>query len=66
MQKTKPFLLIAALIGLGACTQGSDLERAAIGGGVGCLVGELIEDGECITGAAIGAAGGALANDVDL
>lgn len=66
MQKTKPFVLIAALVGLAACTEGSDLERAAIGGGVGCLVGELLEDGECIAGAAIGAAGGALADDIDL
>jgi hypothetical protein len=66
MRKTKPFLLIAALVGLSACAQGSDLERAAIGGGVGCLLGELFEDGECIAGAAIGAAGGALADDIDL
>lgn len=64
MQKNIPFIVIAALLGLGACSQGSDLERAAIGGAAGCLIGELIEDGECIAGAAIGAAGGALANDI--
>lgn len=42
---------------------GSDLERALIGGAIGCAAGEIIEDGECVTGAAIGAAGGALSND---
>jgi len=44
----------------------SDIERAGIGAAVGCAVGEIIEDGECITGAAIGGVGGALSNDLGL
>ena len=64
MQKTKSFILIAAILGLAACSQGTDLERAAIGGAAGCLVGEIIDDGECLTGAVVGAAGGALADDI--
>ena len=64
MQKNLTFLAIAAILGLSACDQGSDLERAIIGAGAGCLAGEIIEDGECITGAAVGGAAGALADDV--
>ncbi|WP_179381196.1 hypothetical protein [Jannaschia marina] len=56
-----PALVLVA--GLSACNTGSDLERAAVGGVVGCAVGEIIDDGKCVTGAAVGAAGGALAND---
>ncbi len=64
MQKTLSFAIIAALIALAGCSQGSDLERAAVGGAAGCLIGEILEDGKCLTGAAVGAAGGALANDI--
>lgn len=64
MQKKLPFVIIAALVGLAGCSQGSDLERAMVGGAAGCLVGEIIDDGECLTGAVIGAAGGALADDI--
>ena len=60
----KSLILLATLAGLAGCTQGSDLERAVVGGAAGCLVGELLEDGKCVTGAAIGAAGGALADDI--
>lgn len=57
-------LAIFATLGLTACNQGSDLERAAIFGAAGCAIGEIYEDGECLTGAAIGAVGGALADDI--
>ncbi|CTQ51328.1 hypothetical protein [Jannaschia donghaensis] len=56
-----PALVLVA--GLSACNAGTDLERAAIGGVVGCAVGEIVSDGKCIAGAGIGAAGGALSND---
>ena len=49
---------------LAACQQGSDFERAAVGAVIGCAAGEILEDGNCIPGAAIGAAGGALADDI--
>ena len=64
MLKKLSFLSIAAMFGLAGCNQGSDLERAIIGGAIGCAAGEIYEDGECITGAAIGATAGALANDI--
>lgn len=64
MQKKLPFVLIATLLGLAGCSQGSDLERALVGGAAGCLIGEIIDEGECVTGAVVGAAGGALADDI--
>jgi len=62
-----PRFLLPALglvLALGACQQGSDLERAAIGGAIGCAAGEIIDDGNCVAGAGLGAAAGALANDI--
>ena len=64
MQKKIPFFAAAAILGLAGCNSGSDLERALIGGAIGCAAGEIYQDGECITGAAIGATAGALANDI--
>ena len=64
MHKNIPFIVVATLLGLAGCSQGTDLERAAIGGAAGCLVGEIIDSGECLTGAVVGAAGGALADDI--
>jgi hypothetical protein len=65
MQKNIALLAFAALVGLSACSQGTDLERALVGAGAGCLAGEIIDDGECLVGAAIGGAAGALADDVN-
>ena len=64
MQKKLSFIAIAAILGLAACDSGSDLERAIIGGAIGCAAGEIYQDGECIAGAAVGAAAGALADDI--
>ena len=63
MEKKLSFI-VAAVLALAGCNSGSDLERALIGGAIGCAAGEIYEDGECITGAAIGATAGALANDI--
>ena len=49
---------------LAGCVTTQDAQRAVLGAIIGCAVGEIIEDGKCITGAAVGAAGGALADDV--
>lgn len=65
MQFKLSILAIAAILGLSACSQGTDLERALIGAGAGCLAGEIIDDGECLVGAAVGGAAGALADDVN-
>jgi len=64
MQKKLTLLVFMALTGLAACSNGSDLDRAIIGGLAGCAAGEIISDGKCITGAAIGATAGALADDI--
>ena len=64
MQKKLPFILVAAALGLSACSQGTDLERAAVGGLAGCVIGDAIDEGECLTGAILGAGAGALADDV--
>lgn len=65
MQKNFAFLAITAILGLSACSQGTDLERALVGAGAGCIAGEIIDDGECLVGAAIGGAAGALSDDVN-
>ena len=63
MQKKYKFVVIAAVLGLSACNQGSDLERAAVGGLAGRLVGDIVDEGSCIKGGILGAGIGALAND---
>lgn len=61
----KAALLGFGVIALAGCVQTtSDLERAGIGALAGCAVGEILEDGECFTGAAVGALGGVLIDDV--
>jgi len=65
MQKNLSFIAIATILGLSACSQGTDIERAMVGGAAGCVVGELIDNGECLVGAAIGAGAGALADDIN-
>ncbi|MEM9425844.1 MAG: hypothetical protein AAGA06_03995 [Pseudomonadota bacterium] len=64
MQKKISFLAVAAMLGLTACSEGTDLERALVGAGAGCIAADLIEEGECLTGAAVGGVAGALADDV--
>ena len=64
MQKKLSFALFAAILGLSACSQGSDLERAAVGGLAGCVVGDALSEGSCIKGGILGAGLGALANDI--
>ena len=52
------------LIGLlAACNTQNDLRNGAIGAGVGCAVGQVVDDA-CLEGAAIGGVGGVLANDI--
>ncbi len=65
MQIKLPVILVAAVLGLSACNQGSDLERAAVGGLAGCFVGDLVSEGSCLKGAVLGAGAGALADDIN-
>ena len=66
MQKKLSLALIAAILGLSACSQGSDLERAAVGGLAGCVVGDAISEGSCIKGGILGAGLGALSDDFNI
>ena len=66
MQKKLSLVLIAAVLGLSACSQGSDLERAAVGGLAGCVVGDAISEGSCIKGGILGAGLGALSDDFNI
>lgn len=63
MTKATLTLFTAAFL-VSGCVTTQDAQRAGIGAIIGCAVGEIIEDGKCVTGAAVGAAGGALADDV--
>ena len=64
MQKKLSLLVAATFLGLAGCNTGTDIERALVGGAIGCAAGEILEDGECITGAAIGATAGALSDNI--
>ena len=64
MQKKLSIVILAAVLGLSACSQGSDLERAAVGGLAGCVLGDALDEGSCIKGGILGAGLGALANDI--
>lgn len=65
MQKTTPFAMLAALVGLAACDEiNTDLERAAVGAAIGCVAGEVLVNGRCVEGAVIGGAAGALSDDI--
>ncbi len=65
MQKTTPFALLAALVGLAACDEiNTDLERAAVGAAIGCVAGEVLVDGRCVEGAVLGGAAGAISDNI--
>ena len=50
-----------AILGLSACDNtNSDLERAVVGGAIGCAAGEVFTNGRCVEGAVIGAGVGVL------
>ncbi len=65
MQKKLSIVAIFAVLGLAACSQGTDIERALVGGAAGCLAGDIVQEGECLTGAILGAGAGALADDLN-
>ena len=64
MHRILPICTLAATLWLAACDDGSDFDRAVIGGIAGCVAGDIIDEGSCLKGAAVGAAAGALADDV--
>lgn len=64
MRKTILAFAVIATTTLSGCLNTPDLENAALGAAIGCIAGEVIQNGKCATGAAVGAAGGALYNDL--
>jgi hypothetical protein len=54
---------VVSTLGLSACNAvNSDLERAVVGGAIGCAAGEVLADGRCVEGAIVGAGVGVLTN----
>lgn len=62
MPTFKLFIAAASFAALAGCQMSPDAERAAVGAGVGA-VGAAVLDGNILTGAAVGAAAGALCDD---
>jgi len=60
---TKFLAGLGVALTLAACDEGTDFERAAVGALAGCAVGEIVDD-NCVTGAAVGGAAGALSDDI--
>lgn len=56
-------IALSGLLALGACTTTQDQNNALLGAGIGAVAADLTGE-NVVTGAAIGAAGGALFNDV--
>lgn len=63
MPSIKILIAASSMAILAGCQMSADGERAAIGAGVG-VVGAAALNGNLVTGAAVGAAAGALCDDV--
>ncbi|KIC51147.1 hypothetical protein [Tateyamaria sp. ANG-S1] len=59
MHKLLTLTAAAAFLGLAACGD-STLERAVVGGAVGCAAGEVLANGRCVEGAVVGAGVGVI------
>ena len=63
MGKIFILMVVGSLLGLSACNRvNSDLERAVVGGAIGCAAGEVLANGRCVEGAVIGAGVGVITN----
>jgi hypothetical protein len=63
MRRISSLTVVIAIVGISACDRAnSNLERAIIGGAIGCAAGEVLADGRCVAGAAVGAGVGVLTN----
>lgn len=63
MQRFFAVAVVASTSWLTACDEvDSDLERAVVGGAIGCAAGEVLADGRCVEGAVVGAGVGILTN----
>ena len=63
MRKLLTLTTAVSFMGLAGCFGAdSDLERAVVGGAIGCAAGEVLLDGRCVEGALVGAGVGVLTN----
>ena len=63
MQRFFILTAVASIVGLSACDEvNTDLERAIVGGAIGCAAGEVLANGRCVEGAVVGAGVGVLTN----
>ncbi|MEM8656554.1 MAG: hypothetical protein AAF813_03400 [Pseudomonadota bacterium] len=62
MSRSKTITALIVAMGLAACTQGSDLERGAVGAAVGAVGANAIGESP-VVGAAVGGAVGVLADN---
>lgn len=61
MRKILTFTAVASILGLAACGD-NGVERAVVGGAIGCAAGEVLANGRCVEGAVVGAGVGVLTN----
>ncbi|WP_415403792.1 hypothetical protein [Tateyamaria sp. SN3-11] len=61
MRKILTFTAVASILGLSACGD-NGVERAVVGGAIGCAAGEVLANGRCVEGAVVGAGVGVLTN----
>ncbi|WP_371155015.1 hypothetical protein [Jannaschia sp. 2305UL9-9] len=54
MYRTLALPALALVTLLAGCVTNDDLVRGGVGAGLGCLAGEIIEDGACVEGAVVG------------
>lgn len=61
MRKILTLTAVVSVMGLAACGD-NGIERAVIGGAIGCAAGEVLADGRCVEGAVVGAGVGVITN----
>lgn len=61
MRKFLTLTAMAATTMIAACGD-STVERAVVGGAIGCAAGEVLTDGRCVEGAVVGAGVGVITN----
>ena len=59
MRRFLTFTAVASAMALAACGD-SGIERAVVGGAIGCAAGEVLANGRCVEGAVVGAGVGVL------
>ncbi|WP_299554179.1 hypothetical protein [uncultured Tateyamaria sp.] len=63
MRRFLTLTAVVSITGLAACGDvDNGLQRAAIGGAIGCAAGEVLADGRCVEGAVVGAGVGVITN----